>query len=285
MTIFLTILFTVLKVLGIILGSVLALLLTMILLVLFVPFRYQLDAQNEEKLSARFQVTWLLHLVRFRFRYIDNEMDYGLWVLFFEIPVNEEKKEKKPKRVKAKKTDKVVQDSAIQEKAAQEQATQEKITQEKTTKEKSTKEPLADKITRMFNNVKGKIKEITTTIEKVQKLVDDKYNQRAFEHLKKVVIWLLLRMKPRKMKLTLAFSAGSPDKTGQILGGLSIFPMAYRNRWDITPDFVTEESYYKGNCVIKGRIFVFWFAIAAVRVVTNKYCRRLYKRIRRTFKV
>ena len=54
---------SVLRIIGIVLLCILAAILLMILLVLFVPFRYRVDAGKEDKLHARARVHWLLYFV------------------------------------------------------------------------------------------------------------------------------------------------------------------------------------------------------------------------------
>lgn len=54
---------SVLRIIGIVLLCILGLILLMILCVLFVPFRYRVDAGKEESLRARARVHWLLYFV------------------------------------------------------------------------------------------------------------------------------------------------------------------------------------------------------------------------------
>lgn len=63
----------ILKVIGMILLVLLGILILLLVLVLFVPVRYRVSGAMEEKLQLKGQVTWLLHLLSFKFLYEDGE--------------------------------------------------------------------------------------------------------------------------------------------------------------------------------------------------------------------
>ena len=86
---------------------------------------------------------------------------------------------------------------------------------------------------------------------------------------------------PYKLYLKAEFSAGSPDKTGMVLGILAMFPIGYRNKWKIRPDFEREEIYIDSEFDIKGHIFLYKILVIAIRVFVDKNCRKLYNEIRK----
>ena len=86
---------------------------------------------------------------------------------------------------------------------------------------------------------------------------------------------------PYKLYLKAEFSAGSPDKTGMVLGILTMFPIGYRNKWKIRPDFEREEIYINSEFDIKGHIFLYKILVIAIRVLVDKNCRKLYNEIRK----
>ncbi len=63
-----------LKIIGIILASILGLLIFLILIVLLVPIRYRLDADNKDEVRAEMKISWLLRLIYIRIFYSDNQL-------------------------------------------------------------------------------------------------------------------------------------------------------------------------------------------------------------------
>lgn len=128
---------------------------------------------------------------------------------------------------------------------------------------------------------KDKSDKIKTGIEKLKRECGDERNKAAFSHLKKELFIILKRICPRRLKLTMVYSTGSPDTTGISLGILACFPVGYTNRWRITPDFESEKPYAKGSFDIKGHVIVISILAATLRILFDKNCRRLYNRISR----
>ena len=79
------ILFLVLKMIGFILLGLLAFLILLLLAVLFVPIRYRVVAQYEEKAIARITAGWFLHLIGVRLVISDQEKSCKLKL--FGIPL------------------------------------------------------------------------------------------------------------------------------------------------------------------------------------------------------
>ena len=125
---------------------------------------------------------------------------------------------------------------------------------------------------------KEKIKRITAKIKKILK--DDSCKE-ALNKIKTELINLLKAIMPYKLYLKAEFSAGSPDKTGMVLGILAMFPIGYKNKWKIRPDFEREEIYIDSAFDIKGHIFLYKILVIAIRVLVDKNCRKLYNEIRK----
>lgn len=128
---------------------------------------------------------------------------------------------------------------------------------------------------------KDKSEKIKTGIDKLKREYSDERNKAAFSHLKKELFIILKRICPRRLRLTMVYSTGSPDTTGISLGVLACFPVGYTNRWRITPDFESEKPYAKGSFDIKGHVIVISILAATLRILFDKNCRRLYNRISR----
>ena len=128
---------------------------------------------------------------------------------------------------------------------------------------------------------KDKSDKIKTGIDKLKREYSDERNKAAFSHLKKELFIILKRICPRRLRLTMVYSTGSPDTTGISLGILACFPVGYTNRWRITPDFESEKPYAKGSFDIKGHVIVISILAATLRILFDKNCRRLYNKISR----
>ena len=150
--------------------------------------------------------------------------------------------------------------------------------QTKLTHKKTYKKPHKKSHKKQFKDKSDKIK---NCIYKLKREYSDERNKAAFSHLKKELFIILKRICPRRLKLTMVYSTGSPDTTGISLGVLACFPVGYTNRWRITPDFESEKPYAKGSFDIKGHVIVISILAATLRILFDKNCRRLYNRISR----
>jgi hypothetical protein len=311
--------FTILKVIGIILLVVLALILTALLCVLFVPVKYRaVGSFDNTDIRAKAHVSWLFHLFALHIEYADETDGYIRLAfvkrkLFDDADSDYENDEKAAEasdddvmdeaaktetedkvsentgdepKISADESEHVADDQIENESTAQthnEQRTvndenqhikqQTKLTHQKTYKKRSKKSHK-----KQFKDKSDKIK---NCIYKLKREYSDERNKAAFSHLKKELFIILKRICPRRLKLTMVYSTGSPDTTGISLGILACFPVGYTNRWRITPDFESEKPYAKGSFDIKGHVIVISILAATLRILFDKNCRRLYNRISR----
>lgn len=304
--------FTILKVIGIILLVVLALILTALLCVLFVPVKYRaVGSFDNTDIRAKAHVSWLLHLFALHIEYADETDGYIRLVfvkkkLFdnYEALDDDDMDEAAKTETEDKVSENTVDESKIpadesahvadeqteNESTAQthnEQRTvndenqhikqQTKLTHQKTYKKRNKKPPKKSH----KKQFKDKSEKIKTGIDKLKREYSDERNKAAFLHLKKELFIILKRICPRRLKLTMVYSTGSPDTTGISLGILACFPVGYTNRWRITPDFESENPYAKGSFDIKGHVIVISILAATLRILFDKNCRRLYNKISR----
>lgn len=124
--------------------------------------------------------------------------------------------------------------------------------------------------------------------ENIRRMIDwikafhyDDRDKAALSHIKDELIKLLKHLCPTKSRLNLKYSTGSPDTTGISLGVIAMFPIAYKNKWNIVPDFEAEEAYGKGSGWLKGRIYVYYLLVILLRLYRDKNCYRLYRKIKR----
>ncbi len=89
-----------LKIIGILLASILGLLIFLILLVLFVPIRYGIRADNLNELRAEGRVSWLFRLLYIRVTYLDEQLTIRLRLfgkIFYDSSNPREKKQSSKK--------------------------------------------------------------------------------------------------------------------------------------------------------------------------------------------
>lgn len=304
--------FTILKVIGIILLVVFALILTALLCVLFVPVKYRaVGSFDNTDIRAKAHVSWLFHLFALHIEYA-QETDGYIRLAFVKkklfdnyeasddnVMDDADKTETEDKvsentvdgsQIPADESEHITDEQTENESTAQtpnEQRTvtdenqhikqQTKLTHQKTYK-KRNKKPHKKSHKKQFKDKSDKIK---NCIYKLKREYSDERNKAAFLHLKKELFIILKRICPRRLKLTMVYSTGSPDTTGISLGILACFPVGYTNRWRITPDFESEKPYAKGSFDIKGHVIVISILAATLRILFDKNCRRLYNRISR----
>ena len=284
--------FTILKVIGIILLVVLALILTALLCVLFVPVKYRaVGSFDNTAIRAKAHASWLFHLFALHIEYADETDGYIRLAfvkrkLFDDADSDYENDEKA-----AEASDDDVMDEAAktetEDKVSENTGDEPKISadenqhikqQTKLTHQKTYKKPHKKSHKKQFKDKSEKIK---NCIYKLKREYSDERNKAAFSHLKKELFIILKRICPRRLKLTMVYSTGSPDTTGISLGILACFPVGYKNKWQITPDFESENPYAKGSFDIKGHVIVISILAATLRILFDKNCRRLYNRISR----
>ena len=284
--------FTILKVIGIILLVVLALILTALLCVLFVPVKYRaVGSFDNTDIRAKAHVSWLFHLFALHIEYADETDGYIRLAfvkkkLFDDADSDYENDEKAAEAsdddvmdeaAKTETEDKVSENTGDEPKISADEnqhiKQQTKLTHQKTYKKRNKKSHK--------KQFKEKSEKIKTGIGKLKREYGDERNKAAFSHLKKELFIILKRICPRRLKLTMVYSTGSPDTTGILLGILACFPVGYTNRWRITPDFESENPYAKGSFDIKGHVIVISILAATLRILFDKNCRRLYNKISR----
>lgn len=296
--------FTILKVIGIILLVVLALILTALLCVLFVPVKYRaVGSFDNTDIRAKAHVSWLLHLFALHIEYA-HETDGYIRLVFVKKKLFDNyealddgdmddaaKTETEDKasentadesKIPADESAHVADEQTENESTAQTHNEQMTVNDEnqhikqrtKLTHQKTYKKPHKKQF-------KDKSDRIKNCIYKLKREYSDERNKAAFLHLKKELLIILKRICPRRLKLTMVYSTGSPDTTGISLGILACFPVGYTNRWRITPDFESEKPYAKGSFDIKGHVIVISILAATLRILFDKNCRRLYNRISR----
>lgn len=298
--------FTILKVIGIILLVVLALILAVVLCVLLVPVKYRaVGSFDNTDIRAKAHASWLLHLFALHIEYADEADGYIRLAfvkkkLFDDSDSDYEADEYDEGTAKsdsgADNYETLYIDSMDDDAKAEDESTAQIHNEQRTVNDdnqhikQQTKRNHQKKYKKRSEKLhkkshkkqfKDKSEKIKTGIDKLKREYSDERNKAAFSHLKKELFIILKRICPRRLRLTMVYSTGSPDTTGISLGILACFPVGYTNRWRITPDFESEKPYAKGSFDIKGHVIVISILAATLRILFDKNCRRLYNKISR----
>ena len=294
----------ILKIIGIVLVVLLCILLVLILLVLFYPIKYRIwgtevyDKENKSDIHIR--LSWIFHLIGVNVD-IGPELTAGLRILFVKKNLMKDSDTSNDRSDNngdggSCDSDSCDSDSCNSDSIEAENiknisetdikntdniaVAEEKINANATKAEKSVSEDEYTNATNAYSNNKGKEK-IKRLTGKIKKILKDDSCKAALNKIKTELINLLKAIMPYKLYLKAEFSAGSPDKTGMVLGILAMFPIGYRNKWKIRPDFEREEIYIDSEFDIKGHIFLYKILVIAIRVLVDKNCRKLYNEIRK----
>lgn len=289
----------ILKIIGIVLVVLLCILLVLILLVLFYPIKYRIwgtevyDKENKSDIHIR--LSWIFHLIGVNVD-IDPELTAGLRILFVKKNLMKDSDTSNDRSDNNGDGGSCDSDSCNSDSIEAENmknisetdikntdniaVAEEKINANATKAEKSVSEDEYTNATNAYSNNKGKEK-IKRLTGKIKKILKDDSCKAALNKIKTELINLLKAIMPYRLYLKAEFSAGSPDKTGMVLGILAMFPIGYRNKWKIRPDFEREEIYIDSEFDIKGHIFLYKILVIAIRVLVDKNCRKLYNEIRK----
>ncbi len=289
----------ILKIIGIVLVVLLCILLVLILLVLFYPVKYRIlgtevyDKENKSDIHIR--LSWIFHLIGVNVD-IDPELTAGLRILFVKKNLMKDSDTSNDRSDNNGDGGSCDSDSCDSDSIESENiknisetdikntdniaVAEEKINANATKAEKSVSEDEDTNATNAYSDNKGKEK-IKRLTDKIKKILKDDSCKEALNKIKTELINLLKAIMPYKLYLKAEFSAGSPDKTGMVLGILAMFPIGYRNKWKIRPDFEREEIYIDSEFDIKGHIFLYKILVIAIRVLVDKNCRKLYNEIRK----
>lgn len=302
----------ILKIIGIVLVVLLCILLVLILLFLFYPVKYRIlgtevyDKENKSDIHIR--LSWIFHLIGINVD-IDPELTAGLRILFVKKNLMKDSDTSNDRSDNNGDGGSCDSDSIEEENIKNISETGIKNTDNIVVAEKSVSENEYTNAANAYSNnietennssdnndsfdsndtseeesdtereiKKEKIKRLTA---KIKKILKDDSCKAALNKIKTELINLLKAIMPYKLYLKAEFSAGSPDKTGMVLGILAMFPIGYRNKWKIRPDFEREEIYIDSEFDIKGHIFLYKILVIAIRVLVDKNCRKLYNEIRK----
>ncbi len=309
---------TVLKVIGIVLLSVIALVLLLAMILLFVPFRYRLEAvadTEEKRYDAAFHMTYIFRLLHGRVLYNnEGELVYDLRFLGFKIWPKEEEEEAEeeelwelpePEKEEEKEEEK---EAEVREKLKEPAAgSPGELPAEEETEAEPEPEPgpepsklkLYEKLKEYFSfigrcaaRVKKGLKNFGYTIKRLydkikkffhrigyfRKLWELKSSERARKLIWKETKRLCRNIRPRKSYLEGRFGLDNPGDTGELLGILRGMGILDSKKVHITPDF--EHELFCGRFLIKGYLQLYVLGIVTWKLYFDKDVRKFYRRIK-----
>lgn len=311
-----TIVLLVLKIIGILLLALLVLFTALVLLVLFVPVRYRVRGSWREKPELTARVSFLLHAAVLGLDMLPGKNDVYLRILGFKKYLtkadNTEEFEDTIEEIagegavdaaeEAKEAADTFVDTAVREKEKKEgERTTENNAKTGDAGEDAPREDPLHKRRRILSIPHAVVQRIRDFFEqikaafgrtraafirflavagRIRRLWENEGNRQALRFLGGRLFLLLRKLAPKKLALDMAYSTGSPDTTGELLGILALFPVAYTQRWNIKPDFTADSFYVDARFDIRGRVFVFQVLGIALSVLLDKNCRKLYNEIK-----
>lgn len=145
---------------------------------------------------------------------------------------------------------------------------------------------IIDKILNSFQSIPEKVEKLKRGIEKLaekknslMEFIQDADNQSLFRLLLKQTGGVFRHIRPRKLKLYLHFGFTDPSITGKLLGYASVFYAYYYKTVDLVPEFQTDTLILEGNLYAKGRIRAGTLLCKGVRLLFNRGCRKMIKRV------
>lgn len=297
----------VLKIIGIILLALFGLLLLAVGLILFVPIRYRIFGESEEDAVVHVRVTWLLHLISWRADYQNKDFSSAFRILGIHPKDKDGVKERFAVSEDEEDSEGAFADEQEQT-ADRAESDIEVITDKESGKERGSKAEQESEIRSraklgqdserarkegIFFKLKNKALEIKQRLvhgwkllgqvkdraSMGQALISDETNRLVAGMVLRELKYLLRHFKFRRIDTDLRFSLGDPAATGQALGVLAVMPFVYQYRFQVYPDFESEDVYLKGTYSIQGRARGVHILVALVRLLRQGEFRSVVGRL------
>lgn len=307
------ILLLILKVIGIVLLVLLLLFSALILSVVLIPVRYRIKgrAASPDEIEAGLTVSWMLHLIHGRIQISGSDISYNIRLLGIPVPLGAEKKPKRNKTPRKKRSSpqkraRNPSGHPKENEAAAKETNREGRAETPETKDFRTEAPgdhsaghqtiqKKHKIQLFLEGCKAwllRLKQIAVGLKNktitwneqfsnIKNIILEETNKNAVICLFREFRYLLKHFSPRKASGTLQYGTQDPAITGQILGGISLFPFWYRYQISVQPDFNAEDFYARGDLAMKGHIRTLHMLRTGIRLIKDKDFRRLINQIRK----
>ena len=299
-----------------IIGVLLAVLISLVAAVAAVPVRYRASVKVQDEIEGKAVFHWLLHAVDIRLCYGHEGLAWKCRILG--IPIlgqqkggqgvsgrQKERQEGASRQEESKTTEesekrkeegskdqakKRVAKSIQRQKAEivafeEEQAKKEGRPATGTKIESESKEEAGDpgrlgRLTSFLGEGQQKVSAIKARIHNIKTLIFEETNQKAFRHILQEMKCLLHHFAPRKASGEMEFGMGDPAQTGEVLGIISFLPFWAKYQVAVTPDFMAESMYVRGELSGRGYIRICHLLPSGIRLFKDKNIHRLIAAIR-----
>lgn len=281
---------TILGIIGKLLLALVCIILVSIFLLLFIPVRYKVKGEFKEGVArCCWRISWLLGLASLNLT-MENwkwDFDCGIaWKRYNNFSVHENS----DKGSEEFETDNSLLDTESEEDVVNGNL----IKGDEFDDVSDLGEKAYFKESEMMNDVESKsknmkkkrikkspskIKKISGFVTKIKKNINNPEIRKSFISIKSSSYNLVKAFLPRKLKIDLQFSMGSPDTTGIILGAFAMFSVGYKNKWNIVPDFESDKLYAEGSYYGRGRVSTFSVLIELFKLFMDKNFRKVFNNI------
>ncbi len=299
-----------------IIGVLLAVLISLVAAVAAVPVRYRASVKVQDEIEGKAVFHWLLHAVDIRLCYGHEGLAWKCRILG--IPIlgqqkggqgvsgrQKERQEGASRQEESKTTEesekrkeegskdqakKRVAKSIQRQKAEivafeEEQAKKEGRPATGTKIESESKEEAGDpgrlgRLTSFLGEGQQKVSAIKARIHNIKTLIFEETNQKAFRHILQEMKCLLHHFAPRKASGEMEFGMGDPAQTGEVLGIISFLPFWAKYQVAVTPDFMAESMYVRGELSGRGHIRICHLLPSGIQLFKDKNIHRLIAAIR-----
>ena len=287
------VLLTILKIIGIVLVSLLALVLILAAVILFVPIRYSLKARKDtagDDPTASAKVTFLLHFISAGAVY-DKDFSYYVRILGIKIrPRRKRNGDDAETITEPAPVENVFQGSSDKnDKTCDQDVSDEDLSSDDFTVDWNEDESPSPDERDLYDKLEGYIQSIVSKYDRLSeryrkfrknarywdKMANDSRNREAVIFIKDLLLKVLRKIVPRSVKGFIHFGTDDPALTGKILMYLAMLYPILPKKLVIEPGFEDKDIY--GNTVIRGHIRLITIGIAALRLITNKDCRRMWR--------
>lgn len=295
-----TVLLSIAKIIGIILLVLILLIIFLLLVVLFVPIRYRIRGNYDQKPEGDFHIHWLLHIISFKGIY-SEEFFYTLRVFGIKIMDSRKVKEQKPQKLKIRKEKHLkesikeepdspdislsTEDDKLEEKAIISKDSNEKQ-QEDTEKKPFFVKAVIQKIKQFLWNIGFKFRSFCVKIKKLKEAKDyyiwvwnQESTKEAFQLAKDELIRILKHFKPKKMYLYLEYGDESVERTAKVMEVAGMLYPIFLEHVVVVPFFDEKRLYAKAHG--KGRLTIFVFLYVLIKIYFNKNIRVLLEQLKR----
>lgn len=125
-----------------------------------------------------------------------------------------------------------------------------------------------------IQNICDKIRSVSDTIEYYREVIAGETFQRSFALCKGELLTIARSLKPKRFEATLVVGTDDPALTGEILAVCGMLYPILGPKVNVAGDF--EKKRLEGRVFVKGKLRLFTFIRAAVRIYFNKEIRKLY---------